>query len=241
MPTGDIIEIIDPLIGSLHTIYDADLLAVWLGGSFARGCGSLASSDVDLLLVTKIETPLEKQVQVATFAEMQRFHSDLTAVSREQLNADIWPTPIDFLVKMDNKVVHKPEGSQDFLLLRQEISEAGWDLYGIPHADLIRPVHWSLLQLCIKYILPHIRPQFKNPALMLCRVVFTYTKRRLCSKTEAGHWAIGALPPAFNALIQADLSNYLKQGKILLDQKALEGLERYCFEAIDLSNSTYTV
>ena len=238
MATGDIVEMIDPFIGSLRTTYGGELVSVWLGGSLARGCGSPDSSDVDLLLVTKLVSPPERQAQVAALAGVQPFRADLTAVSEEQLNADVWPTPIDFLVRMDSTLLHKPEGSRDFLLLRQEVSEAGWDLYGIPDATPVRPVAWGLLQQCIGYLLPHIRPNFTNPALMLCRVVFATTKRRLCSKAEAGHWGIGALPPAFTTLIRADLCNYLDEGQNVLDERTLEGLEGYCSEALGLSNST---
>ncbi len=199
-----------------------------MGGSRARESGNPETSDVDLLLVTKRPTPSEKRVHLLEHVKSQSLSYDITAATIDHINADVFPTPVDFLLKMNNTIVLKPDGSKDFLLLRQDIFESGRDLLGTPHNRILKRVPWPLLRQCIRHVVPQIRTHFKNPALMFCRVAFTLAERRLCTKIEAGEWGLRALDARFHRLILMDLDSYVHSNDCSLDQDDLRHLEAQC-------------
>ncbi|MEW6753752.1 MAG: aminoglycoside adenylyltransferase domain-containing protein [Candidatus Latescibacterota bacterium] len=214
-------------VAGLGGIHREAVLAVWLAGSWARGCGVVGHSDLDLLLVLRGEVTPEQQAETAAHAADQCPGCDLTAVTEDQLRADVWPTPVHFLVKGGGTLVQQPEGSRDSLLLRQDVAEAGLRAYGHPHAGSARPVPWRLLQSGIDHVLPHLRSHFDHPALVLCRVAFACVHRRLCSKVQAGEWALRALPAALRGAVRADPQSYQRGTVAELDGHALAHLEHH--------------
>ena len=219
---------IDAFVGKLGDIYEQELVSVWMGGSRARDCGTPAASDVDLLLVTKGLTALGKRGRILELTKQQSLPYDIAVATIDHINVDVFPTPVDFFLKMNNTIVLKSDGSKDFLLLRQDISESGRDLLGTPHKQSLKRVPWPLVQQCIRHVVPQIRTHFKNPALMFCRVAFTLAERRLCTKIEAGEWGLRALDARFHRLIQMDLDSYVHSNDCSLDQDDLRHLEAHC-------------
>jgi hypothetical protein len=220
---------IQAFVSTLITIHGNNLMSVFLGGSIARGCGNLKTSDVDLLLVMNHPTPESAKKNLLGLVRQQRLCYDITAATLDQIGDDVFPTPTDFLIKMNRNIVHQPGGSKDFLLQRQDLVEAGWDLYGKAHREYLKPVPWHLLRRCIEHIFCNILDRFKNPALMFCRVAFTLKKHRLCSKVEAGRWGTETLDPHFRPLIQTDLDAYLNGRRANLARRSLQEFESFCW------------
>ena len=229
---------IDSFVRGLGEIYKQDLESVWMGGSRARDCGNPETSDVDLLLVTRRLTPSEKREHLLDRTKQQSLPYDITVATIDHINADVFPTPVDFLLKMNNAIVLKPDGSKDFLLFRQDIFESGRDLLGTPHNRILKRVPWPLLRQCIRHVVPQIRTKFKNPALMFCRVTFTLVECRLCTKIEAGEWGLRVLDARFHQLIQMDLDSYVDSSNCSLDQDDLRHLEAHCKTMIEHCDDT---
>ena len=90
---------IDGFVEGLGEIYEGELESVWMGGSGAREFGNPETSDVDLLLVTKRLNPSEKRVHLLKLVKSQSLSYDITAATIDHINADLFPTPVDFLLK----------------------------------------------------------------------------------------------------------------------------------------------
>ena len=194
----------------LMEVLGGNLIGVYLYGSLARGCYRAGPSDVDTIVVTG------RDCAESEYPAILQVHKDVGApvdpvfVTEEQLNADVFPTPIGFLVKPieGHKIVHVPEGRGDFLLQRQDAYEAGVALAGPSPREMIRPVPWPLLAESLDYLFPHIITRFKNPVLMLCRIAYAHANYSLCSKRQAGEWALEAFEERWRPLVSAAQAQY---------------------------------
>ncbi|HET6453527.1 MAG TPA: aminoglycoside adenylyltransferase domain-containing protein [Armatimonadota bacterium] len=187
-----------------------DLIGVYLYGSLARGCYHAGPSDVDTIVVTRRDCTESEHPAILRVHQEAGAPVDAVFVTEEQLNADVFPTPISFLVKPieGHKIVHVPEGRGDFLLQRQDAYEAGVALAGPDPREIMRPVPWPLLAECLDYLFPHIITRFKNPVLMLCRIAYAHANHSLCSKRRAGEWALETFEERWRPVISAALTQY---------------------------------
>ena len=227
-------EVKDGLLLWAHRVtraLGAELAGMYLYGSLPHGCFHPATSDVDVVVVT------ERPCSEAVTSEIVKAHIeatipvDATFATRCQIEVDETPTPVDFVVKpMDGgKLVRLPEGHRDFLLQRQDVCECGMAVAGRPAREIVRPVPWEALSRCLDDLFPHIVPRFKNPALMLCRAAYAFTRRALCSKKAAGEWAVRELDESWRPLIRAALAKYASgQADDSGPDEALRAFESYC-------------
>ena len=221
----------------LTEVLGDNLRGVYLYGSLARGCHHPATSDVDVIVVTREDCPEEQHSAILEMHERAGDPVDAVFVTHDQANADVFPTPVGFLVKplgrlprraqsalneiartqkwavddpisSDYRIVRVPEGRGDFLLQRQDAYEAGIALVGTDPCEIIRPVPWPLLAENLDFLFPHIIPNFKNSVLMLCRIAYAHTHHGLCCKRHAGEWALEALDERWRPMIEAALARY---------------------------------
>ena len=207
------------------------LLGAYVYGSLARGCFHPATSDVDVLAVT--DGPCPEPVIRAVL----RIHAeapcpvDAVFATRGQLDEQTFPAPIDFLIKPGpaGGVVRLPDGSRDFPLQRQDTHGKGVAVIGPPASEMIGPLPWQLVAEALEYLFPHVVPRFKNPALTLCRIAHAHAHHALCSKREAGRWALEAFPSQWHRLIREELACYA-EGRPATDTPPdqLAGFERFC-------------
>ena len=227
-------------LDALASILGPDLESIYAYGSVVSGCFRPPLSDIDLIVVTRQPCSEETAERIGRHAEKRRPPIDATFVTSEQLHADILPTPVDLLSKPfpGMEAVRKPEGSLSFLLDRQDAYENGMAILGRPLAESIRSVPWNLIEQSLDRLSPHIVPNFKHPTLMLCRVVCTLSRRRMCSKEGAGLWALENLPSRWGNLIRADLDAYAKGRKNARpNPKALDAFEAFCLSSINRTSS----
>lgn len=218
-------------VTGLRNILGDHLLGCYLFGSLARGCYSAATSDVDILTVIA-ERPAE-----AAIAEVLQTHRalgipiDAVFVAKAQLHADIFPATVAFLVKSlaGGPEFHTKEEDRDFLLQRQDVYEAGIALAGPPPRELLRPVPWLLLAESLEFLFPYIVTHFKNSPLMLCRICYAHTHRTLCSKRQAGEWAVAAFDACWKPLLATALNEYAQGiSNSALSAETVRQFEAYC-------------
>ena len=164
---------------------------------------------------------------------------DTVFADERQINTDICPTPLRFLVKtgadhvgffdVPDRFLDVPEGRGDFLPQRQDVYEAGITLYGPAPQDIIRPVPWSLLVESLDFLFPYIVSHFKNSVLMLCRIAYTWAHREMCSKKQAGEWALEAFGDPWAPMIRTALDQYAAgQPQSGIPQDTLKAFEQHC-------------
>ena len=211
------------------------LVGLYLGGSFVAGCGNETTSDVDCIAV------LEERLVPRARMAMKRIHNknqlpfDTVVVTVEQLNANAFPTPVECLVKEIPKptLVFPEAGSRDFLPRRHEVWQRGRALVGPPPLELFEPVPWLWLKQSISTIYTEIVTCFKDPVLMLCRVVYSYRYHELCSKREAGQWAIKYLDAAWRDTIELALGEYAGGRRDSeIDPRRVREFEEWCSKAL---------
>jgi len=222
-------------VGQLEHILGDDLAAVWVHGSLAHGCFNTRTSDVDLLVVIERQCAGETADGIARAAAAAETPIDAAFVTRRQLESDEYPAPVEFLLKRmgEVRIVRPEDGSRDFLLQRQDALEAGAALFGPPPGEIIRPVPWHILRMSLDYLFGHIAERFKDPVLMFCRIAYAFANARLCSKKQAGEWALDEFGAAQSDLIKRSLAAYSgHEGCSAVTDDEVRSFERYCADYI---------
>lgn len=220
------------LAAYLNGLEDAlidSLVGIYAYGSLAWECFNTDTSDIDIIVV------LVRRVEVDDIPRLQQVHRhatipiDATFVTQDQLSISHVPTDVEFLLKpMSDQIVRYPQGNWDFVVQSQDVYENGIRLCGPEIKNLFQPVPWHFLQKSFERLFPYIVPRFKNPVLMLSRMAYTYTHRRMCSKIVAGNWALEAMPLEFVPLIDAEMRKYSSDTDIcVVNNEEVLHYERY--------------
>ncbi len=219
------------------------LTGVYLHGSLAMGCFNPAGSDLDLLVITGQPMSLEqKRAIVETLLRLSRQPApiEISFLSAADLTPWRYPTPFD---------LHYSEGWRE--RCEQALAGDGWQHWNdnrqndadlAAHITITRARGISLLGQPIAQALPSVPRQdyiasiwddfswararaMENPPYFIlnaCRIAAYLLDGRLCSKEEAGAWALKTLPAVFQALISQALSAYRGEESGLFDTNALE-------------------
>ena len=210
------------------------LVGLYVHGSLARRCFQRATSDIDLLAVTAGGCDDAKAAELLAICQNSGLPIDAAFVTVDQLAVDVHPAPVDFLIKQGTEqVVRLPEGSRDLLIIRQDAHEAGVALVGPPASELIPPTPWPVLGQALDVIFENVVERFKNPVLMLCRVVHAHANRRLASKVEAGQWASRELGEPWRAMIASALADYAQGRSSGAPKQELSDFQNHCAARID--------
>jgi len=192
----------------LEAVLGKRLAGAYIYGSLARRCFHPATSDVDIMVISEVPCSDAQVAQIRLAHQRAAIPVDATFATRSQAALNETPTPIDFVVKAGDTVLRVPEGRGDFVIDRQDVSESGLALVGpCPHA-VIDPVPWQTLAEAMDWLFPAILPRFKNPVLMLCRICYAFANRTLCSKVDAGEWAVSEFDPEWRVLVESALRDY---------------------------------
>ena len=210
-----------------------DLLGVYLYGSLARGCHNPATSDVDIIVVLRDGFTQPDMDLLYQIGQEVGVPIDAVFVTESKLNADVCSTPIAFLVPP--KCIEQSHMGSLFLIDRQDAYEAGIALIGPSPKDMIRPVPWEALTSSLDFLFPYIVPHFKNSVLMLCRITYTWTFHKMCSKREAGEWALTALSEEWRQTIETALAEYADGVYYTgIEEEVCQAFEAYCANYISL-------
>jgi len=208
-----------------------NLLGVYVHGSLARGCFHESVSDVDVIAVLDGACDRVALSAVGSIHRGIAVPIDATFVTQAQLQSDAFPAPVEFVIKPDSDgtIAHLPEGSRDFPLDREDMYEAGVAVFGPPPRALAGRVPWGVLAGCLNHLLPEIIPRFRNPVLMLCRAAYAYARRQLCSKRDAGQWALEQFGERWRPMIEQALAEYAQgQSETVAPAQHLLPFQEYC-------------
>ena len=199
---------------ALQSLSACGLIGAYVHGSVAAGCFNPSTSDVDVVIVGACLSDVECITSVELLHQRIDLPIDATFVSPDQLHIERIPTPIGYQIKpfSNGKAICGQQGRRDFVIQSQEVYERGLRLFGPPAIDLFQPVPWPLIREYINWLLPFIPSHFKNPVLMLCRCAYTWIHQQMCSKKEAGEWALAEKGPEWHSLIDTALRDYTGNG-----------------------------
>ena len=214
-------EAVKHLLGS-------NLLGIYLYGSVAGGCSNGKTSDVDVVVV------LHNPIVQKTKEELLDVHRaipipmDATYITQEELNRDVYPTPLQCVIRQV-KLFSVPDGLVDFPIIRNDLHTNGRCITGPEVRSIVRPVPWSLLGACVREMFPVALERFKNPILMLCRIVCSLRTRRACSKAQAAQWALDHFEAKWHPLVEQALREY-RDGLVAaeLGSDVATTFEQYC-------------
>jgi predicted nucleotidyltransferase len=239
----DIRSQVAALLEAFQNTLGANLTGVYLHGSLAMGCFNPARSDLDMLVVTEQPMSLEqKRALVEALLRLSRHPApiEISFLSAADLTPWRYPTPFD---------LHYSEGWRE--RYEQALAVAGWQHWNdsrqtdadlAAHITITRARGICLLGQPIAQALPSVPRQDyiasiwddflwararagDNPPYFIlntCRVAAYLLAGRLCSKEEAGAWALNGLPEDFHSLISQALSIYRGKESRPFDAEALE-------------------
>jgi streptomycin 3"-adenylyltransferase len=205
----------------LRGLLGADLVGVYLHGSFALGCGNPSRSDLDLLVVTR---------RALTAKERDAFEDlpagsyekpgwprplELSSLTLDQLRPWRHPTPYD--VHLTTRGVVGPGEDPDLAAHITVLRRAGVAVDGpppaevfpeVPRADyedsLRRDFEWSLASA----------PKYRRYAVLsLARIWASLAERdRLHTKETGAVWALERLPAELQRPLEVALESYRTHG-----------------------------
>ena len=204
-------------------------VGMYIHGALARADFRPKASDVDTTTVSSVSCSNATLARVLVVHERLSIPIDATFVTQSHIEVDETPTPIDFLIKRMGTVVRLPEGRTDFIINRQDLYECGIALAGPSSSEVFRPVPWKTLAAALDGLCPFILPRFKSPELMLSRICYAFANRRLCSKREAGQWALGEFDERWRGMIESALRDHAEGvTSSRTPEEALGSFEQYC-------------
>jgi predicted nucleotidyltransferase len=215
----------------------AQLVGAYLYGSAARGAYIPTASDVDVLLVLNAHWPDEAiphLVHLQARARAAGARADAVCATRQQVAALGLPVALDLVLPPDAPPQRDPGNrGMMFPIDRQDAWECGLALCGPPVREVVPPVPRELLHASLAWVFPYLAGNFRNPELMLCRAAHAFLEDRLCSKPEAGRWALGVLDVRWHALIWRALVERESGGtQAVCSLGELGAFQRACAELI---------
>ena len=199
---------LEEYLAAVSQALGGQLLGIYIFGSLARGCFNETTSDIDLMVISDSTCSPDAVSQISTAHQRLALAVDAVFISSQQVNHNSVPTPIDFLLKPEGSIIRKAAGSLDFIINRQDVYDCGIAVFGPEAKHLVKAVPWELQKEAITQLYPFVIARFKNPVLMLCRMVYALCNQQLCSKVAAGKWALSAFAAEWSQLINRGLAEY---------------------------------
>jgi len=213
------------------------LLGAYLHGSAARGAYAPPASDVDILLLLSghcADDAIPRLVAAQASGRMAGTRIGAVCVTRAQLAAAILPVALDLVLPPDAEPQRDAANlGMMFPLDWQDAWECGVALSGPPVREVLTPAPREMLTASVAWLFPHLAANFKNPELMLCRAARVLTEGRLCSKPEAGRWALKVFDARWHGLIGKALAERERGGsQAVCSPEELADFQRACAELI---------
>ena len=225
---------VDGFLNILRDALEDNLVGVYLHGSLALGCYNPDRSDVDVLVITKQPMTVEAKRQIA---EILLRHSEnpapieISILVEACINPWQYPTPYDYHYSEDwREKVASELSSGEWKSWNDEIqtdedlaahitilSRRGVALHGRPIGEAFPPVpeeHYiDSIAKDFEWGKDRIEQYPVNFILNALRVCAFLEEGRICSKEEAGVWALPTLKDEFKELVEHALEAYRGQRK----------------------------
>jgi streptomycin 3"-adenylyltransferase len=206
-----------------------NVVGVYLHGSLAMGCFNPERSDIDLLVVTERLMAAETKRDVAQLllrsSDAPR-PIEISFLTRGQLRRWEYPTPFDFHYGEDWRASYETDLASG--AWRRWNDAQGRDVDLAAHVTILRHRGLCLGGPPVATVFPDVPPEDYRDSLLRdvawareemerhpvyallnpCRVLWYLREGRICSKDEAGAWAVDALPEAFRDTLRRALAVY---------------------------------
>jgi streptomycin 3"-adenylyltransferase len=245
---------VDGFVASLKDTLEDNLVGVYLHGSLALGCFNPDRSDIDVLVITKQPMTVETKRRIAEILLERSANPapiEISFLTEAQTNPWQYPTPFDFHYGEDWREKASTELSTDaWKKWNDEIRtdedlaahitillHNGIVLHGKPIEEVFPPVpeeHYiDSIGKDFEWGKERIERYPVNFILNAFRVCAFLDEGRICSKDEAGAWALPALDGEFKRLAECALETYRgnrEEGSF--DKAELERFAEYMTERI---------
>ncbi len=229
----DVQRVLDVLTPSIRAVLGPELVAIYTDGSLARGDFD-AASDIDFVAVVRADlTPTQ-------FADLQTLHDRIARLdTRLALEIEGFYVPPRALGVAGSRSLMVPnlergpgERLKPVALAAYWIPHLwvmrthGVALYGPPPRDLIAPVTADDLRAAMRELLAGWAARMEaDPTglassgyrcyavLSLCRMLYTFERGDVLSKTAAAEWATGRLGAAWAPVIAEAVATRLGVGR----------------------------
>jgi predicted nucleotidyltransferase len=209
----------------VRAVLEHEFVGTYLYGSLALGDFDPTSSDIDILVATATDLPLETTTALKALHDRIQ-HSNSEWAERLEVSY----TPVAALRKYEQNYSRHPfisimtpfgaiEHGRDWIINRYIIREKGVVLAGPSPRTLIDPISEDELKAAVEYILCHswvkyvsgpewlrLRKYQAHIVLTMCRVWYVLKHGSVVSKPQAAEWAQEALAPQWKTLIEQALS-----------------------------------
>jgi predicted nucleotidyltransferase len=225
----DVRSQIENLLNALEKLLRDHLAGVYLHGSLALGCFNPEQSDIDLLAVTSNGMTVETKRQLAEL--LLRLSSapapiEISFLQQKHISPWQYPTPFDFHYSEDWREKFAKELSSGEWKKWNEAPQKDKDLAA--HITVTRRRGIALCGKPVEEVFPAVPEQdyidsivedFNWAAermdqyptyfiLNSCRVYVYLLEDRICSKEEAGTWALNQLPEDLREYVAQALDIY---------------------------------
>lgn len=207
------------------------MIGVYLHGSLAMGCFNPATSDIDLLVVTRHKIPITTKkslVELLLFVSGSPQPVEISFLDQGDLVPWRHPTPFDLHYSEDwrksfsedlatNRWKHldeQPQTDPDLAAHITVMRQRGIALWGEAIQTVFPPVPREDYLASIISDLKWARERLGQDAglaygvLNSCRVYAYHRAGRIYSKDEAAVWALSHLPPEYHHIIRSALETY---------------------------------
>ena len=223
----DVPEQARALAAALAALLGADLVGVYLHGSFALGCGNPNRSDLDVLVVTRRAlSPAEREAFAvlpagALYRPGWPRPLELSSLTLDQLHPWRYPTPYD--LHLTHRGIAGPGEDPDLAAHITVARRAGVALAGPPPADVFpevpradyedslrRDFQWSLENA------PEESRYLRYATLTVARIWATLAEPDdLHTKETGALWALERLPAELRRPLELALESYRTHGRDL--------------------------
>jgi len=211
-----------------------NLVGVYLHGSLAMGCFNPELSDIDILVAMRESISVETKrniIQELLYLSRVPNPIEVSFLSRDNLKPWRYPTPYDlhyselWREKYNSQLLNdewkdwnkRTNKDPDLAAHITIVLHRGICLYGSPVETVFPNVPSEHYQASILLDYEDARKRIiENPiygVLNLCRVYWYLLENCICSKEEAGVWAVNFLPEEFRVLVTQILEVYQGSNK----------------------------
>lgn len=214
---------------ALAHILNENLIGIYLHGSLALGGFNPQRSDIDLLIVvrTSLTPDTKREIARLVLRTSRKPHPLELSILREgDLHPWKYPTTFDFHFGEDGRATLQQDmdaggyqnwtethpGDPDLAGHITITHHCGICLVGKPIADVFPPVpRADYLASVLNDVLDAPDYIHTNPVYWIlnpCRVYWYLLEGRICSKEEAGAWAVDFLPEPYREVVRKALQTY---------------------------------
>lgn len=216
-------KILDVIVQMYKNILGENLVGIYLHGSLAMGCYT-DKSDIDFLVLVKesmdIATKRDIIQSILHLEDLPKKGVEMSIVLEKYAKEFIYPTPFELHYSDFHKdkylsdsnylcggFTDKDLAAHFTIIIHKGICLYGKDIEGV-FSDVPRQDYIDSIVNDIENAKEDIIENTVYITLNLCRVLWYIKENIICSKLEAGNWAIEMVPLKYRKIVQDAVKVY---------------------------------